>query len=405
MFIYNIALYFLALGVKIASLFNQKAKLLNNGVANSWSILKTIDKSKELIWVHSASLGEFEQGRTLIEKIKAENKEAKVLLTFFSPSGYEIRKNYEHADYICYLPIDTKANAKKFIKLVNPSKAFIIKYEFWLNYLTQLKKNKIDTYIVSSIFRENQIFFKWYGGIFNKALKSFKTIFVQNQVSKDILANNGISNVVIAGDTRIDRVYQITSTVKEFPEIKNFCENKTTIIFGSTWDKDEDLICEYVNANQNKNLRFIIAPHEVHAGHVNQICKKLNINYIKYSEIENINEQHQLIIVDCIGILSSIYQYAKIAYIGGGFGVGIHNTLEPATFGLPIMFGPKYQKFDEAHAMIAVNGAYSISEYPEFKEKLDYLLGNYETHGKACADFIKQNKGATELVYNNVFPI
>jgi 3-deoxy-D-manno-octulosonic-acid transferase len=386
-----------------ASFFNKKAKLWIEGRKNIFEKIKGIDFSNSTnIWFHVSSLGEFEQGRPLIEEIKQKYPTLKIILTFFSPSGYEIRKNYQLADYIFYLPIDTKKNAKKFIKLINPKFVFWIKYDFWYNYLNQLSKQNVPIYLLSAIFRKNQIFFKKYGKWYKKILFFFDKIFVQNQSSFDILEENGIHNQIVAGDTRLDRVFEISQTAKSFEIVEIFKDDKLTIICGSTWEEDEKIISAFIN-NSDEYLKFIIAPHEIHNEHINKIINLLDKKYILYSQAKILNlKDIQVLIIDNIGMLSSLYKYADITYIGGGFGTGIHNTLEPAIWGLPIIFGPKYHKFQEAVDLINLNAAFSISNNLDFEKILNKLINenNYRNEcGEISKNYILNNKGATKLIF------
>ncbi|MDA3779752.1 MAG: 3-deoxy-D-manno-octulosonic acid transferase, partial [Bacteroidales bacterium] len=361
-YIYNFSIRVYFFLIKIASLFNNKAKLFVDGRKNLFNNLNKIDSKNKLAWFHCASLGEFEQGRPLIEKLKKEHPEYKILLTFFSPSGFEIRKNYRMADYIFYLPVDTPKNAKKFVDLVKPDIVFFIKYEFWFNFLKEIKKNNIPLYVVSAIFRNKQSFFKWYGKRYRKELAAISHFFVQDDESKRLLAKININNVTVTGDTRFDRVYEISKQSKELPIINNFKNDTQVFIAGSTWKPDEEIITSYINKNHNK-IKFIIAPHEIDETNIRRIENSIadNIPVVRYS---NANEKDlssvRVLIVDNIGLLSSIYKYANIAYIGGGFGKGIHNILEAACYSIPVIFGSNYYKFNEAVELVKKRGAFSI---------------------------------------------
>jgi 3-deoxy-D-manno-octulosonic-acid transferase len=324
--LYNFGIFVYRYLVFIASFFDEKIAKLWAGQKNGLEVLKVkLEKDARYIWVHAASLGEFEQGRPLIESIKQKHPEYKILLTFFSPSGYEVRKNYPTADIICYLPMDTPLNAFRFIKMVKPEMAIFIKYEFWANYLYWLKKNNIKTYVVSAIFRKEQAFFRWYGRWYRSLLKNFEIIFVQNEKSKKLHNEHGIKNVVISGDTRFDRVFEISQQAKNIPLIEEFSKNSQVIIAGSSWQKDEELLIEYFN--KTKNIKLIIAPHVITKEHIFLICSKLQKPFVRFSEIDEKNiQKSECLIIDAIGFLSSIYRYGQVAYIGGGFGVGIHNT-------------------------------------------------------------------------------
>jgi len=403
---YNLTIRLYYFLIYTASFFNKKAKFWIEGRKDFWTKLEDAKiKDTQNIWFHVASLGEFEQGRTVIEAIKKLKPEYKIVLTFFSPSGYEIRKNYDKADYIFYLPLDTKYNAKKFIEIVKPKIVFFVKYEFWYHYLNQLFKSNIETYIFSSIFREKQIFFKPYGKWYRGILKFFKHIFVQNQNSIDLLKTININNTTLSGDTRFDRVFEISQNVKKYPIIEKFIENNLVLICGSTWLPDEEIIINFIN-NKSKNIKTIIAPHEINQNHVSKLCSLIKNNYIKYSEanLENI-VNHEVLIIDNIGMLSSLYQYGNIAYIGGGFGVGIHNTLEAATFGLPIVFGSNYHKFKEAKDLIFSNAAFSISNQNELNEILIKLIEKENLRieaGKYAKNYIVENKGATQKILEKI---
>lgn len=406
MCLYNIAIVLYALAIRLASLWLPKAKLWCEGRKNIFDrIAKAIAPEDRILWVHVASLGEFEQGRPLLEKIRAEHPEYKILLTFFSPSGYELRKNYKGADYIFYLPIDSGRNARKFIKWVHPEIVIFVKYEFWLNMLFELGRSKAKTYIVSAIFRRNSIFFKWYGELWRRALKSFTTIFVQNDESKELLSEINIHNVVVAGDTRFDRVAQIAQEAQLNPIIERFKGATPLLVAGSTWPSDEAILTKIID--NNRDIKFVIAPHEISAERVNDI-KSNFANSIKYTDIDEqealINKQ--ILILDTMGQLSSIYQYASWAYIGGGFGVGIHNTLEAATFGLPIAFGTNYHKFKEAKDMVQLGGCCSVTNKEELDRWFTELRANKELYDKTCLvtkEYTKQQQGASKVIINNIF--
>ena len=402
--IYNFGIYFFKIAVFIASFFNQKANKLRIGQAGAFSLLKrTIDPNARYIWFHAASLGEFEQGRPVIEQLKKENPETKILLTFFSPSGYEIRKNYAGADVISYLPLDTKASARKFVKLLNPSKAIFIKYEFWPNYILELQKANVPVYSISAIFRPSQVFFKGYGGWYRNLLKSFAHIFVQDKNSLKLLTDKGFTNVSVAGDTRFDRVADLAQQSKTIPLIEAFVPNSNKVIVaGSTWPKDEELLVRYLKLHPD--MKLILVPHEIHQAHIMGISKLLDGKFVRYTDL---NEQNVLntncIVVDTIGLLSSIYQYANVAYIGGGFGVGIHNTLEAAVWNVPVVFGPNYQKFREARELIAIGGAFSIAHYELLEAQFDALLKDNKA-GKIAGNYVKNNTGATDLIIQEISP-
>ena len=395
--IYNIFISIYGIGVFVFSLFNQKAKKLRIGQAGALSLLKrTIDPNARYIWFHAASLGEFEQGRPVMEQLKNDNPETKILLTFFSPSGYEIRKNFAGADVISYLPLDTKASAQKFVKLLNPSKAIFIKYEFWPNYILELQKANVPVYSISAIFRPSQVFFNWYGGWYRNLLKSFAHIFVQDKNSLKLLVDNGFTNVSVAGDTRFDRVADLAQQAKTISLIESFVQNSNKVIVaGSTWPKDEELLVRYLKLHPD--MKLILVPHEIHQAHILGISKLLDGKFVRYTDL---NEQNAMttncIVVDTIGLLSSIYRYANVAYIGGGFGVGIHNTLEAAVWNVPVVFGPNYQKFREARELIAIGGAFSIQHYELLEAQFDSLLKDKKA-GKTAGNYVKNNTGATDL--------
>lgn len=408
--LYNIAIAIYGALICVVSLFNHKARLFCRGRKGLLKkIASEIDHSKPIIWFHCSSVGEFEQARPLIEWYKENRKEYRILLTFFSPSGYEMRKNYPLADWIYYLPLDSASNARKFIELVSPNKAIFIKYEFWYNYLSQLHKKGIETYIVSAIFREDQVFFKPYGGLFRRMLKSFTALFVQDELSKKLLDGIGITdNVMICGDTRFDRVNQITSSSREFPVISKFSGNSFTILAGSTWPPDEEILAASVK-NFSK-VKLVMAPHEIHKEHISGILETFKgYRVIKFSDSGNLTdsqlEEANVLVIDCMGILSSIYRYGSFAYIGGGFGVGIHNILEAATYGIPVAFGPKYQKFKEARDLISRQGATSVRSQEEFYALLDKLVKNnnvVKERGKICLNYVKENLGATNRIISKI---
>ncbi len=406
--LYDFGIWVYYLGIWLASFFNKKAKLWIEGRKDVFGNIKSqITDNQSIIWFHCASLGEFEQGRPLIEKIKKTLPDHKILLTFFSPSGYEIRKNYEQADYILYLPLDTKKNAKRFLEIVQPKMVFFVKYEFWYNYLHHLNQRKIPTYLISSIFRQDQIFFQPYGSFFKEMLFFFDHIFVQNQKSKTILLENGISHLSVAGDTRVDRVLEIQKNKKSFDVINTFKGTADILIGGSTWPPDEDILIKWIHAQKDFRWKFIIAPHDISKNHLEEIEKKLKINSIRFSKANAFNSAAaKVMIIDNIGMLSSLYQYGKIAIIGGGFGSGIHNTLEPITFGLPVIFGKKYQKFEEAINLVETGGGFSINNYNEFKDVMEnleteYFYNNASTNAKK---YILESQGATKEIFDFVFP-
>lgn len=376
------------------------------GHKKTYSILREkVDPNARYIWFHAASLGEFEQGRPIIEAIKQDHPEYKILLTFFSPSGYEVRKDYPMADIVCYLPFDKKRNVKKFLKLVQPEKAIFIKYEFWYNFVNQLNKKDIPVYIVSAIFRDSQIFFRWYGKDMRGLLKKYKSICVQDENSVKLLSNIGITNTVVCGDTRFDRVSDIQKQAKQLSIVESFVrkatnENEQTLVAGSTWPKDEDILIPFFNSTPS--LKLIIAPHEVDEAHLKYLEGLLERPYIRYSKaIPEMMDDYDCLIIDNFGLLSSIYAYGQIAYVGGGFGVGIHNVLEAAVYDIPVIFGPNFKKFLEAQQLIEQGGGYSISDYQSFRGLMDEFQ-HYDDILKAAGahagNYVRSNMGVVDRV-------
>jgi 3-deoxy-D-manno-octulosonic-acid transferase len=407
MILYNLITRLYYIAIILSYPFNTKAKKWIKGRKSLIRKLHcAIPDNQKVYWFHCASLGEFEQGRPLIEKIKRENPHIFILLTFFSPSGFEVRKSYKDADYICYLPFDSAKNASQFIQAVDPEKVFFVKYEFWYHYLEKLSKADIPVYLVSGIFRRNQIFFKWYGGAYKRVLHFFSHIFVQNESSKDILEQEGIADVTLSGDTRYDRVYEISIHVNHYPEIKKFKNDKKLVIAGSTWPNDHELIIQYINTKKNDPVKFIIAPHEINKGQIDKMIGNIEVPAFRYSEIKMKNpEKNKVLIIDNIGMLSSLYQYADIAYIGGGFGHGIHNILEAATFGMPIFFGPNYHKFAEALALIEKGVAFPVNCFNELYPAADELLGDDDKLSAIAIKskkFVKDNTGAVNLICDTI---
>lgn len=403
--LYNLAIGIYDLIVHIMAPFSRKPRKMMKGHWVVYELLRQqIEKDARYIWFHAASLGEFEQGRPLIEKIRAKYPDYKILLTFFSPSGYEVRKNYRGADVVCYLPFDKPRNVKKFLDISNPVMAFFIKYEFWKNYLDELNKRRIPVYSVSSIFRKDQIFFKWYGGTYRNVLKNFDYLFVQNEASRRFLSKIGINKVTVVGDTRFDRVLQIREEAKELPLVEKFKGDSFTLVAGSSWGPDEDLFLEYFNTHPE--MKLIIAPHVIDENHLVEIISKLKRPYVRYTRADERNVQKaDCLIIDCFGLLSSIYRYGEVAYIGGGFGVGIHNTLEAAVYGIPVVFGPKYQKFMEAKQLIEAQGAFSISNYEELGFLFDRFLIDEHFHretGSNAGFYVTNNAGATDKVLSMI---
>ena len=417
--IYNIVIYFVLWGIAIASLFNEKVRRMWRGEREAFKILKQkVDPNAKYIWFHAASLGEFEQGRPLMERIRKDYPQYKILLTFYSPSGYEVRKNYEGADIICYMPVDTRLNAIRFLRLVRPVMAFFIKYEFWSNFLHILKHRNIPTYSVSSIFREDQVFFKWYGRNYAGVLKCFTRFFVQNEESKRLLEGIGITAVDVVGDTRFDRVLQIKEAAKQLPICEAFRTGVASsqsadvphhdfkvFVAGSSWPPDENIFIPFFN--EHKDWRLLIAPHVIAEEHL-----KLILSLIKGKKVVRYTQttpeeaaKADVLIIDCFGLLSSMYNYGDVAYIGGGFGVGIHNTLEAAVWNMPVIFGPNNQKFQEAQGLLKSGGGFEINTYEDFSGLMSSLM-NDETFLKQAGDkagtFVAHLAGATDKVLASV---
>jgi len=404
-YLYNIAVYTTEFLLKIISFFNKKIALFVNGRKDTFNILEsTISKNDKTIWFHCASLGEFEQGRPIIEKIKSQFPKYKIVLTFFSPSGYEVRKNYELADAIVYLPLDTKRNAKKFLELTHPTMAIFVKYEFWPNILKQLKKQNIETILISGIFRKDQIFFKKYGSWMRKSLNAFSHFFLQNKSSYKLLKEIGFSNSTLSGDTRFDRVYEISKQDNHLQFIENFKQNQYTLVAGSSWPKGEELLVNYINFHASENEKFIIAPHNINKRGIEQLQNSISKKTTKYSD-EIKDNSAQVFIVDTIGILTKIYNYADSAYVGGGFGTGLHNTLEPASFGIPLIIGPEFQKFQEALDLVNLGACTVINNQNIFNEHLKILFKNVNyraKQGQSSREYILDNIGATEIIINYI---
>jgi len=360
-----------------------------------------IEINDEIVWFHCASLGEFEQGLPIIKKIKDENTNYKILVTFFSPSGYDIIKDREDVDYVFYLPEDSRGNAESFLQIVKPKMAIFVKYEFWYHYIMALEKNNIPAFLVSAVFRKNQLFFKSYGGMFMKMLKTYKRIFVQDAGSQKLLETSGLTNSIISGDTRFDRVYQNSVEAKPIPIVEKFKGNRNLFIAGSTWPKDEKIIVDYINKEASE-MKFIIAPHEIGENNIMRLQNQIKLRSVRYSEADKEDlEKCEVLIIDNIGMLSSIYQYAYISYIGGGFGSSIHNMLEAAVFGVPVVMGPNYHKNIEAVDLITDGGAFSISTSKEFEGNMKFLLGDRFVQ-KIAAEisrmYVKKHRGASEII-------
>lgn len=409
-FLYNAGLHLYKTGVRIAALSNPKAKKMTDGHKETFKILRDrLPAGSDVVWIHASSLGEFEQGRPLIERLRREHPEKKILLTFFSPSGYEVRKNYAQADAVAYLPFDTPRNARRFVETVRPSVAIFIKYEFWGNYLEQLHKAGVPTYIISAIFRPRQIFFRKYGGVFRKMLRCFNRIYLQDEASRQLLAGIGINHTTVAGDTRFDRV---TDVMAGRCEIAGGDDLRSFIIFGSSWEADEANYVPWLNAHSD--VEFIIAPHEFDAARISALCKEIDGNVMPLSQWERHIAEHGTspegvrgIVVDCFGRLASLYRYASVAYIGGGYGTGIHNINEAAVYGIPVVFGPNYHKFKEARDLIALKGAFCADSAEATALILDKLLTDSELRtdaGKIAGQYIADNIGATDRIYADLFP-
>ena len=417
--VYNIVIYFVLWGIAIASLFNEKVRKMWRGEREAFKILKQkVDPNAKYIWFHAASLGEFEQGRPLMERIRKEYPQYKILLTFYSPSGYEVRKNYEGADIICYMPVDTRLNAIRFLRLVRPVMAFFIKYEFWSNFLHILKHRNIPTYSVSSIFREDQVFFKWYGRNYAGVLKCFTRFFVQNEESKRLLEGIGIKDVDVVGDTRFDRVLQIKEAAKQLPICEAFRTGVASsqssgvphhdfkvFVAGSSWPPDENIFIPFFN--EHKDWRLLIAPHVIAEEHL-----KLILSLIKDKKVVRYTQttpeeaaEADVLIIDCFGLLSSMYNYGDVAYIGGGFGVGIHNTLEAAVWNMPVIFGPNNKKFQEAQGLLKSGGGFEINTYEDFSGLMNSLMNDeafLKQAGDKAGTFVAHLAGATDKVLASV---
>lgn len=404
MWLYNICMALYEVVIKFVALWHPKARLWSDGRKDIFRRLQeAIPADARVAWVHVASLGEFEQGRPIIEQLRREHPEYKILLTFFSPSGYEIRKNYEGADYIFYLPVDRKSYVRRFLDIAHPELAVFVKYEFWLNMLAELRARKVRTFIVSAIFRRNSIFFKPYGSMWVSALKTFETLFVQDDNSQSLLAELGFSNVVVAGDTRFDRVAQIAAAAKRIEIIERFKGASPLFVAGSTWGPDEEILLPLIK--EYPQIKFVIAPHEMNEQRIATILAQTKA--VRYTQIDKAAvEEAQVLVLDTVGLLSSVYGYAQWSYIGGGFGVGIHNTLEAATFGLPIAFGPNYEKFKEARDMVALGAARSVESYEELKQWFAPLHDD-ESHLAATSalskEYTAKHQGATAAFLRALF--
>ena len=417
---YNLIIYLYQLGVIVTSLFSEKVRKMWRGEREAVRVLREkVDPNAKYVWFHAASLGEFEQGRPLMEQLRREHPEYKILLTFFSPSGYEVRKNYEGADIICYLPLDTITNARRFLRTIRPVMAFFIKYEFWYNYLHILRHRGVPVYSVSSIFRPGQVFFRWYGRQYSHVLKCFTRFYVQNEVSRELLATIGIKNVNVVGDTRFDRVLQIKAAAKQLPVVEAFCQKLTAnsqkpkvFVAGSSWQPDEEIFIPFFK--DHKDWKLIIAPHVIGEDHLQQIEKLLaGRKVIRYSEAEKYSltshlsplSSNEVLIIDCFGLLSSIYRYADVTYVGGGFGVGIHNTLEAAVWDVPVIFGPNNERFQEAQGLKACGGGLEINTAEDFQRIMQHFISNPETikeAGRQSGLFVEQMTGATRKILSDI---
>ena len=465
---YNIAIYIYLIGVAIGSLFNKKIKKMWRGEREAVDLLKEkVDPTAKYVWFHAASLGEFEQGRPLIEQLRATHPEYKILLTFFSPSGYEVRKNYEGADIVCYLPLDTIRNARRFLRAVHPVMAFFIKYEFWYNYLHILRHRGVPVYSVSSIFRPGQVFFKWYGRNYAKVLHCITHFFVQNEVSLQLLKGIGIDEATVVGDTRFDRVLQIKEQAKELPIVEAFkgingkgdackdnlsedacngdlsedackpvlsedackealsedackedlsenackedlsengCKGCKVFVAGSSWQPDEDIFIRFFN--DHPDWKLIIAPHVIGEDHLAYILDKLQMKAVRYTQAtEQSAAEARCLIIDCFGLLSTIYRYGEIAYVGGGFGVGIHNVPEAAVWGVPVLFGPNNKRFQEAQDLLACKGSFEVTDYDSFNTIISRLISDDKFRhqcGEASANYVKSRSGATDIIMKSV---
>ena len=403
--LYNLGILIFSALAHLAAPFNSRASFWVKG-RKKWAekIAEKIKPGDSVIWIHCASLGEFEQGRPVIEAIKKKKPGFKILLTFFSPSGYEIRKNYNNADCISYLPADTPGNASKFIGLVKPEFVIFVKYEFWNNYISALYRNKIPLYLISGIFRPGQHFFKWWGSFFRGMLMKFEKIFVQDQRSLDLLLGIGIKKVSLAGDTRFDRVVQIAGTARIIQKLEQFRGDEKLFLAGSSWRQDEEIIAEYINSFPNR-MKWVIAPHEIDKSNIERIEKLFKVKHVRFSEYDEDSVDARVLIIDNIGMLSSAYRYAYVAAIGGGFGKGIHNILEPACWGVPVVFGPNHERFKEAVDLLNTGGAKTFLTFDDFKKILDLWLSDdkiYTISADIASNYVKVNAGATEIIIKEI---
>ena len=406
--IYNFGIYSYKQLVALAGIRNAKARKLARGQKGVFDYLAQKARPQGgYLWIHASSLGEFEQGRPLIEAIRKARPDTPILLTFFSPSGYEVRKNYEGADLVCYLPFDLPGNVKRFLDITRPTQAIFIKYEFWANYLNELKRREIPTYIISAIFRPNQIFFRFYGGYFRRILRNFTHLYIQNEQSRQLLAGIGITNVSVVGDTRFDRVSDIRRSAKNLPLVETFAQGRKILVAGSSWPKDEEFLIDYFN--RHDDIKLILAPHEIHESHLAFIESRLQRPALRYTRAtpERV-ASCDCLIIDCFGLLSSIYRYGTLAYVGGGFGAGIHNIAEAAVYDLPVIFGPNHQRFKEAHELIACGGGFAITSGEEFDSLADSLLYDADrlaTASHNAGHYIASHTGATRRILQSLFGI
>jgi 3-deoxy-D-manno-octulosonic-acid transferase len=403
--LYNIGIYLLTGLAYLFSPFNKKVRLWINGNKNWFESIKNkVSSGERYVWIHCASLGEFEQGRPLIEAIRKEKPHVKIILTFFSPSGYEIRKNYQMADIVCYLPVDTPANARRFVSIIDPAVVIFVKYEFWYNYLKTLGEKKIPLYLIAGIFSRDQQFFKWYGCFFRRILKNFSWFFVQDRDSSDLLETIGLKNVTVAGDTRFDRVIEIAGNAKDIPILEKFRNGEKLFLAGSSWKEDDDIITEYINRYPDR-MKWVFAPHEIDSGNIERLVKLLKTKHVRFSRFTDDDTDARVLILDNIGMLSSAYRYASLAAIGGGFGKGIHNILEPACWGIPVLFGPNHRKFREAIELIQQGGAFSFKNYNDFEEIIGRLLSDeqlYKQASEITVQYVRENTGATRKIMQGI---
>ncbi len=404
--LYNLVVQTAWIILNLAAQFNAKLRLFVDGRKDTFAFLEAnLSKSDQIIWVHTASLGEFEQGLPVIEAIRSSYPTYKILVTFFSPSGYEVKKQTPAADYVTYLPMDTTKNVQRFLKLTNPKLAIFVKYEIWPNYLRALNSRKIPTLLISALFKNNQIYFKWHGNFMRKALNGFSHFFVQDKNSEELLNSIGYTNVSISGDTRFDRVSQILERANTLEFMLNFKGNQDCLVAGSTWPEDEELLVPYINSS-TKNIKYVLAPHNIKEKHIDHLKSSLTKKSILFSQIGNANlSDCDVLIVDTIGLLTKIYSYANVAYVGGGFSTGLHNTLEPAVFGIPVVIGPQYEGFKEAQDLVALQGILPISSAKSLEETLNRLWDDAQyarKTGDICKEYVSQKKGATNVIMSYI---